>query len=56
MRGAVFLTTDRLTLRPFEADDLKRVAAINADRKVMQFFPAPLTARETRQCRGSMGR
>lgn len=43
----MFLTTDRLILRPFEADDLERFAAINADPEVMQFFPAPLTAHET---------
>ena len=50
------LTTDRLILRPFEADDLERFAAINADLEVMQFFPAPLTAHETADMVGSMGR
>jgi RimJ/RimL family protein N-acetyltransferase len=43
----MFLTTDRLILRPFEVDDLERFAAINADPEVMRFFPAPLTAHET---------
>ena len=43
----MFLKTDRLILRPFEADDLECFAAINADLEVMQFFPAPLTAHET---------
>jgi len=42
------IETERLVLRPFEASDAADVAAMNADPKVMRFFPAPLTAEESR--------
>ena len=35
--------TDRLCLRPWRDDDRVPFAALNADPRVMEFFPAPLT-------------
>ena len=43
------LTTARLLLRPWRADDLPAFAALNADPRVMEFFPAPLTGAESDQ-------
>ena len=45
----MYLQTDRLILRPFEAGDLTPFSHINADPKVMRFFPAPRTSEETAQ-------
>lgn len=37
------LTTPRLLLRQWRADDLAPFGALNADPEVMRYFPAPLT-------------
>ena len=42
------IETERLLLRPFEAGDAADLAAMNADPKVMRFFPAPLSPAESR--------
>jgi RimJ/RimL family protein N-acetyltransferase len=39
--------TERLLLRPWRASDLAPFATINADPKVMEFYPAPLTRLES---------
>ena len=41
------LNTPRLTLRPWRAMDLEPFAALNADPRVMEFMPAPLTRDES---------
>lgn len=41
------LTTDRLRLRPWEDRDLAPFAAMNADPRVMEFFPATLDRAES---------
>ncbi len=41
------LTTDRLILRPWLAGDRDTFAAMNADPRVMEFFPARLTRAES---------
>lgn len=41
------LTTERLVLRQWVESDLDPFAALNADREVMEFFPAPLTRAES---------
>lgn len=41
------LTTERLILRPWRQSDLAPFAAMNADPRVMEFFPAPLTRAES---------
>ena len=41
------LETDRLRLRPWEARDRPAFAAINADPRVMEYFPRCLTLEET---------
>jgi RimJ/RimL family protein N-acetyltransferase len=43
------LTTDRLILRRWRATDREPFQTINADRRVMEFFPALLTPEETVQ-------
>jgi ribosomal-protein-alanine N-acetyltransferase len=45
--GADALSTPRLILRRWGADDREPFAAMNADREVMEFFPAPLTRTES---------
>ena len=40
------IETERLILRRWRAGDLEPFAALNADPKVMEFFPAPLTRDE----------
>jgi len=47
MRSIPVLNTDRLILRPWQAQDRAPFAAINRDPAVMQFMPAPLSAEET---------
>ena len=37
----IILETDRLLLRHWRDDDLEPFAAMNADEKVMEFYPAP---------------
>jgi ribosomal-protein-alanine N-acetyltransferase len=41
------LRTDRLRLRPWEDSDLEPFAAMNADPRVMEFFPACLSRAES---------
>lgn len=41
------LETRRLKLRQWCVDDLKPFAALNADMRVMEFFPVPLTRNES---------
>jgi RimJ/RimL family protein N-acetyltransferase len=41
------LETPRLILRPFADHDAAALCAINADPKVMRYFPAPYSAAET---------
>jgi RimJ/RimL family protein N-acetyltransferase len=41
------LTTPRLLLRPWRDTDLPAFAALNADPRVMEFFPKPLAAAES---------
>jgi len=41
------IDTDRLVLRRWSPDDLEPFAALNADPRVMEFFPATLTKAET---------
>ena len=43
---SLFLETERLTLRSFTMDDLDDVAAMNADARVMEYFPATLSRDE----------
>lgn len=43
------ITTGRLLLRPWRDDDLAPFAALNADPRVMEFFPARLSAAESGQ-------
>ncbi|MCW2753482.1 MAG: hypothetical protein JWQ32_893 [Marmoricola sp.] len=42
------LRTSRLLLRQWREDDVAPYTAINADRRVMEFFPRPFTPEETR--------
>lgn len=41
------LTTERLILRPWRPSDLEPFAALNADPRVMEFYPATLSRSET---------
>jgi RimJ/RimL family protein N-acetyltransferase len=41
------LSTARLVLRQWRGADLEPFAALNADLEVMQYFPAPLTRRQS---------
>jgi RimJ/RimL family protein N-acetyltransferase len=41
------LETERLLLRPWRDEDREPFARMNADPRVMEFFPATLTAQET---------
>jgi RimJ/RimL family protein N-acetyltransferase len=41
------LTTERLRLRPWRPEDREPFAALNADRRVMEHFPALLTRAES---------
>lgn len=41
------ITTDRLLLRRWRDSDRQSFQALNADPRVMEFFPAPLTSEET---------
>jgi RimJ/RimL family protein N-acetyltransferase len=43
MQGTVVIETPRLILREWREADKKYFARINADPKVMEFFPARLT-------------
>jgi RimJ/RimL family protein N-acetyltransferase len=41
------LRTERLLLRPWRPDDRAPFAALNADPRVMEWFPAPMTQAES---------
>jgi 3-dehydroquinate dehydratase/shikimate dehydrogenase len=41
------LRTERLLLRPWRPDDRAPFAALNADPRVMEWFPAPMTSEES---------
>jgi len=43
----ITLRTKRLILRPWKEEDLKPFAALNADARVMEYFPVPLTREES---------
>ncbi len=43
------IRTDRLILRPWKEEDLPSFAALNADPKVMEYFPATLSKAESDQ-------
>lgn len=43
------LRTSRLLLRQWREEDLEPYAAINADPRVMEFFPAPFTREQSRE-------
>jgi RimJ/RimL family protein N-acetyltransferase len=43
----VHITTDRLILRDWSEDDAEPFAALNADPRVMEFFPAALSRAES---------
>jgi RimJ/RimL family protein N-acetyltransferase len=45
--GEVELRTERLVLRPWRDEDLGAFAALNADPRVMEFFPKTYTAEES---------
>ena len=45
--GEITLRTERLLLRPWRAEDREPFAALNADPRVMEWFPAPMTAVES---------
>lgn len=47
MTETPFLTTERLFLRQWRAEDKAPFAALNADPEVMEHFPAPLTRAES---------
>jgi RimJ/RimL family protein N-acetyltransferase len=47
MNSAPTLHADRLHLRPWRDDDLPAFAALNADPRVMEFFPKPLDRAES---------
>ena len=44
---SVIITTPRLNLRLWRPSDLAPFAAINADQRVMEFYPDPLTREES---------
>jgi RimJ/RimL family protein N-acetyltransferase len=44
---AGMLRTERLLLRPWRPEDREPFAAMNADRRVMEFFPAPQTREQS---------
>ena len=43
----VILKTKRLLLRPWKAEDFEAFAKLNADPRVMEFFPSTLTRKES---------
>ncbi len=47
MNGGLELKTERLLLRRWRPADLSPFAAINADPRVMEYFPAPLSSVES---------
>jgi RimJ/RimL family protein N-acetyltransferase len=49
MPGPIEFETQRLRLRQWQTRDLEPFAALNVDRRVMEFFPAPLARAESDQ-------
>lgn len=47
MPSPLIIRTQRLILRPWRNSDLKPFADLNADLKVMQFYPSPLSRKES---------
>jgi RimJ/RimL family protein N-acetyltransferase len=47
MPDEITLRTERLLLRPWRAQDREPFAALSADPRVMEWFPATLTASES---------
>lgn len=45
----VILETKRLILRPWKIEDLELFAQLNADPRVMEYFPSPLSRQESDQ-------
>ena len=43
----IYLETDRLRLRDWRRDDLDPFAALNADDRVMKYFPAPYSREQS---------
>lgn len=43
----MFIKTKRLLLRPWKDSDIESFATMNADKKVMEYFPQVLTRRES---------
>jgi RimJ/RimL family protein N-acetyltransferase len=47
MSDEITLRTKRLSLRPWRSQDREPFAALNADPRVMEWFPAPMTGTES---------
>lgn len=47
LSDGMILRTERLIMRPFNADDREAFATINADQQVMEHYPSPLTRAES---------
>jgi len=47
MPEIIEVETERLLLRQWKDSDLKPFAAMNADKRVMEFYPAPLSQQES---------
>lgn len=45
----MMIKTKRLILRPWQEADLEPFAALNADPRVMEYFPSPLSRQESEQ-------
>ncbi len=43
----IYVETERLRLRQWQASDYPKFAALNADRRVMAYFPSPLSAKDS---------
>jgi RimJ/RimL family protein N-acetyltransferase len=50
----MLLETERLILRKWRDSDLSEFADINADKRVMEFFPSPLTSAESNLLAGNI--
>ena len=49
MAELIEFETDRLRLRQWQESDLESFAALNADPKVMKYFPEPLSCQESNE-------
>lgn len=47
MKNMIEVETERLRLRQWIPSDKAPFAALNADKRVMEYFPAPLTREES---------